>query len=64
MTPDGEIFISDIHCRTVSDIPGESGISLADERHSRRSVRFEGLSMLQMEQINRFIHTHTTQLLH
>lgn len=64
MTPDGEIFISGIPCRTVSDIPGGSGIPLDDERHSRRSVCFEGLSMLQMEQINRFIHAHTTQLLH
>jgi signal transduction histidine kinase len=61
MTPDGEIFISDIRCRTVSDISTASGIRLPAPNQARRGVCFEGLSLLQAERIHQFIHTHTTQ---
>jgi CheY-like chemotaxis protein len=65
MTPDGEIFLNDIQCRIVSDIPAGSGFSAAEtEQQARRSVCFENLSLLQMEQIDRFIHTHATRPLH
>lgn len=63
MTPDGEIFISGIRCRAVSDIPADSGISLPEADQSRRSVCFEGLSMHQKELINQFIHKYATELL-
>jgi len=65
MTPDGELFLNDIPCRIVSDIPAGSGIALAEaEQQARRSVCFENLTLLQMEQIDRFINTHATRLLH
>ncbi len=64
MTPDGEIFISGIRCRTVSDIPASSGIPLPEANQARRGVCFDGLTMLQTEMINQFIHNHTTELMH
>ncbi|WP_319523384.1 response regulator [uncultured Desulfosarcina sp.] len=65
MTPDGELFLNDIPCRIVSDIPAGSGIVLTEaEQQARRSVCFENLSLLQMEQIDHFIHNHATRLLH
>jgi len=65
MTPDGEILLSDIRCRIVSDIPAGSGFSTAEkEQQARRSVCFENLTLLQMEQIDHFIHTHATKPLH
>ncbi|MGD9307914.1 MAG: response regulator [Desulfosarcina sp.] len=64
MTPDGEITISGIRCRTVSDIPPGPDKSLPTEGQARRSVCFEGLTLLQVEQLNHFILTHTTELLH
>ena len=44
MTPDGEIFINGLRCRTVSDIPAGSGISLPEASHARRGVCFETLT--------------------
>ena len=64
MTPDGEIFISGIRCRIISDVPPGPDAAPSDVSQTRRSVCFEGLSMLQVEQINQFIHTHATELLH
>jgi len=64
MTPDGEIFISGVRCRIVSDLPAAGDPTLPQMEHARRSVCFEDLTLLQMEQINRFIHTHTTALIH
>jgi DNA-binding response OmpR family regulator len=64
MTPDGEILISGIRCRIVSDIAPGKNTPLSEPTHARRSVCFEGLSMLQVEQINQFIHTHATEVLH
>jgi len=65
MTPDGNIFLSDIHCRIVSDIPAGSGFSTAEEEpRARRSVCFENLTLLQMKQIDHFIHTLATKRLH
>ena len=64
MTPDGEICISGINCRVVSEIPAHCSPGLAEMEQSRRSVSFKNLSLLQMEQISRFIQTHTTELLH
>ncbi len=63
MTPDGEILISGIHCRIVSNVAPGRSTPLSALNHARRSVCFEGLSMLQVEQINQFIHTHATELL-
>lgn len=62
MTPNGEILINGLHCRTVSDIPAGSGISLPEASHARRGVCFESLTQLQSELINQFIHNHTTVL--
>ncbi len=64
MTPDGEILINGLRCRTVSDIPAGSGISLPEANHARRGVCFEALTLLQSELINQFIHSHTTALMH
>jgi DNA-binding response OmpR family regulator len=62
MTPNGEILINGLHCRTVSEIPAGSGISLPEASHARRGVCFESLTQLQSELINQFIHNHTTVL--
>ncbi|BBO77585.1 hypothetical protein DSCW_50020 [Desulfosarcina widdelii] len=65
MTPDGEILLNDIQCRIVSDIPAKSGIAMAEaEQPARRSVCFENLTLLQMERLDNFIHTHATRPLH
>jgi CheY-like chemotaxis protein len=64
MTPDGEIFVSGIRCQNVSNIPAGSGISLPEASQARRGVSFVCLTPLQTELINRFIHTHATELLH
>jgi signal transduction histidine kinase len=64
MTPDGEIFVNGIHCRTVSDLPAGSGAVLAEADHARRSVCFKNVTPPQMEQINTFIHAHTSGPLH
>ena len=64
MTPDGEIFISGLRCHNVSDIPSGSGIPLPEKGRARRGVRFEGLTMLQTELIDQFIHNHATEQLH
>jgi len=64
MTPDGKIFISDIPCRTVSEIPAGSGITLPASDKSRRSVCFDELTKLQTERIDQFIHHHATQTIH
>jgi DNA-binding response OmpR family regulator len=60
MTPDGEILVSGIGCHIVSDIPVESGILPPEASQARRGVRFEGLTMLQTELIDRFIRNHAT----
>jgi DNA-binding response OmpR family regulator len=62
MGPDGEIFVSGIHCRAVSDIPAGRGLALPEVDQARRSVRFEGLSMLQTDSINRFISQQALEL--
>ncbi|WP_419659005.1 two component system sensor histidine kinase, hybrid [Desulfosarcina variabilis str. Montpellier] len=54
MRPNGEIFITDMHCRIVSDIP------LPQPGQARRSVCFENLSLSQRKRINQFIQNHTT----
>jgi CheY-like chemotaxis protein len=62
MTPDGEIFVKGIRSQTVSDIPANSsnpGFPLPEAGQARRGVRFEGLTMLQTELIDRFIRNHT-----
>ena len=64
MTPDGEITISGLPCRIVSDISIPCGPALPETERVRRSVCFENLTLLQMEQIDRFIQTHTAQILH
>ncbi len=64
MTPDGEIFISGIHCRSVSDIPAGCAITPSEAGQARRGVRFEGLTMLQTQLIDRFIQHHATERLH
>ncbi len=64
MTPDGEISISGLRCCIVSDIPAQSTPAIPETEQARRSVRFENLTLLQMEQISQFIQTHSTELLH
>jgi hypothetical protein len=67
MTPDGEIFVSGIHCHGVSDIPADSGIPgfpLPEAGQARRGVRFEGLTMRQTELIDQFIRDHATERIH
>jgi DNA-binding response OmpR family regulator len=64
MTPDGEIFVNGLHCRTVSELPPGSGITLPDTGQTRRGVSFENLTILQTELINQFIHNHTSEMLH
>ena len=67
MTPDGEIFVSGIRCHGVSDIPADSsipGFPLPEAGQARRGVRFEGLTMLQTELIDKFIRNHATERLH
>jgi hypothetical protein len=51
MTPDGEIFINGLRCRTVSDIPAGGEINLPEAAHARRGVSFEDLTVLQTELI-------------
>jgi DNA-binding response OmpR family regulator len=58
MTPDGEIFINGLRCRTVSDIPADGEINLPEAAHARRGVSFEDLTVLQTELIHQFIHNH------
>jgi hypothetical protein len=58
MTPDGEIFINGLRCRTVSDIPAGGEINLPEAAHARRGVSFEDLTVLQTELIHQFIHNH------
>jgi signal transduction histidine kinase len=62
IAPDGQISISGLHCRTVSDIPSGNGVSLPDTGQTRRSVCFEDLTSLQTEWVNRFIQRHTKGL--
>jgi DNA-binding response OmpR family regulator len=64
MTPDGEIFVNGLHCRTVSELPPGSGITLPDTGQTRRGVSFENLTILQTELINQFIHNHASEMLH
>ncbi len=67
MTPDGEIFVSGIRCRSVSDIPADGsipGFPLPEAGQARRGVRFEGLTMLQTELIDKFIRNYATERLH
>ncbi len=64
MTPDGEIFLSGVRYRTVSDIPADSGTALVEAGLARRSVNFQDLTKLQTDLINRFIHNHATEMLH
>jgi hypothetical protein len=64
MTPDGEIFISGIRCHHVSDIPMGNGIPLPQSSQARRGVRFEGLTRIQTELIDQFIHDHAKERLH
>ena len=63
MTPNGETFVSGIHCRTVSEIPADSGITLPEAHQARRGVRFKSLTMHQKERISQFIHSYATELL-
>ncbi|MGA6927565.1 MAG: response regulator [Desulfosarcina sp.] len=63
LTPDGEIVISAVPCRVVSDIPAGRGLTRPETGLARRSVRFKGLTDRQTERINRFIRRHTTALL-
>jgi signal transduction histidine kinase len=62
MAPDGDIFIADMHCRIVSDIPAGNDLPLPQPGQARRSVCFENLSLHQKKQINQFIRKYTTDL--
>jgi DNA-binding response OmpR family regulator len=62
MTPDGKIFLSDIRCRMVSDIPAGNDLPLPQTGQARRSVCFEALTMQQKERINQFIRKYTMEL--
>jgi CheY-like chemotaxis protein len=62
MTPDGAIFIADMHCRTVSNIPAGNDLPLPQPGQARRGVCFENLSLHQKKRINQFIRKYTTDL--
>ncbi len=62
MTPDGDIFIADIHCRVVSDIPAGNDLPLPHPGQARRGICFEHLSLTQKKRINQFIRKYTTNL--
>jgi signal transduction histidine kinase len=62
MAPDGEIFIADMHCRTVSNIPAGNDLPLPQPGQARRGVCFENLSLHQKKRINQFIRKYTTDL--
>ena len=59
MTADGNIFVSDIPCRTVSEIPSDSGSANSLAGQIRRGVCFENLTNHQTERIAQFIQNHT-----
>ncbi|BBO84716.1 hypothetical protein DSCO28_52820 [Desulfosarcina ovata subsp. sediminis] len=61
MTPDGEIFMDGLHCRTVADIAAGSGIGMPGKFRTRRSVCFENVTTHQMARINQFIQHFATQ---
>ena len=62
MTPDGDIFIADMQCRIVSDIPAGNDLPLPQPGLARRSVCFENLSLRQKKRIHQFIRNYTTNL--
>jgi CheY-like chemotaxis protein len=64
MTPDGEIVIDGIHCKSVSNIPAGHAFPHPEADHTRCGVRFEGLTMLQTERIGQFIQNHAKNRLH
>ncbi len=63
MTPEGDIFISDIHCQVVSELPAGNDLSLPKPGLARRSARFRRLSLHQKNQISNFIHKYSTEVL-
>ncbi len=58
MAPDGTIFVSDIHCRTISDISSEGESDISNRRSIRRGVMFENMNDHQIEQINQLINAY------
>lgn len=58
MTPQGDVFLSGVPCRNVSEVSADSGVSLPDAGQLRRSVRFDNLSMPQKAKIEQFINKH------
>jgi hypothetical protein len=64
MTADGNIFISGIRCRTISEIPAESGGAYSLAGQTRRGVCFEGLTNHQTKLIAQFIQNHSLEIIH
>ncbi len=55
MTPDGDIFIADLPCRVISDLP------FPQPGHARRSLRFLDLSLHQKKLISHFMQKYAVE---
>jgi len=64
LTPDGQLFASDLCCRVISDTAINPTEPHARRSNRRRGACFEGLSASQREQIERFIDLHTKKTIH
>jgi signal transduction histidine kinase len=64
LTPDGQLFATDLRCRIVSDSHANSVKYSSHATSKRRSICFEGLTTVQQEQIERFIDIHTKRTIH
>ena len=61
VAPDGTLFLYELGCRTVAEMPACSGTCPDESDTTRRSVCFEGLTTMQKERIDRFIRDFTAE---
>ena len=64
MTPDGEIFVNDLPCRTICDVAHGEKALYTEKNSVRRSVCFESLNHSQKERIENLIDLHTSKTIH
>jgi len=64
LTPDGQLFASDLCCRIISDGTVNSTKHCSNAGKKRRGVCFEGLTFAQKEQLERFFDLHTEKTIH
>ena len=62
MTPDGDIFIADLPCKIVSDLPEGNDLPLPQPGQARRSVRFFNLSPHQKKLIGQFMQRYAIEV--